>query len=136
MVRRRHGDGCWGAPKGGGVRALAEEEERAAFVRGALFGTVAASELRIRAEAHGLDPAGEYVAVRARLREDVSARKQNDVLGFQLPGNADVVWPPLPTATPDSGSSRPRETLTASLVSAPQGRWSNWQSRTAWQRAH
>ncbi|WP_102141586.1 PucR family transcriptional regulator [Mycobacterium hubeiense] len=68
------------------ARALSEEEERAAFVRGALFGTIAAGELRVRAEAHGLDPAAEYVAVRARLVEKVPARMQEQALGFQLPG--------------------------------------------------
>ena len=68
------------------ARALSEEEERAAFVRGALFGTTAAGELRVRAEAHGLDPAAEYVAVRARLVENIPARTQEQALGFQQLG--------------------------------------------------
>jgi hypothetical protein len=66
--------------------AIAAEEERAMFVRGVLFGTIPATELRIRAEAHGLDPAAEYVAVRARLDEEVPPLKREQVLGFSVVG--------------------------------------------------
>ncbi len=65
--------------------ALAEETRGAAFVRGALFGTVPAAELRIQAEAYGLDPTREYVAVRAWLAEGVSQRKLEWALGFHDP---------------------------------------------------
>lgn len=61
----------------------AEEERRAAFVRGTLFGTVAASELRVHAEAFGLDPDGEYVAVRARLDDGPAGHKLAQALGFR-----------------------------------------------------
>jgi hypothetical protein len=44
---------------------LSEEEHRTTFVRGVLFGSLPSTELRIQAEAYGLDPGREYVAVRA-----------------------------------------------------------------------
>jgi hypothetical protein len=65
--------------------ALAREKRGAAFVRGALFGTVAAAELRIQAEAYGLDPTGEYVAVRGWLAEGASQRELERALGFHGP---------------------------------------------------
>jgi len=64
------------------ARVLADEEERATFVRGALLGTVPPTDLRVRAEAHGLDPTAQYVAVRARRDERVPARVQERDLGF------------------------------------------------------
>lgn len=60
--------------------AVADETRRVAFVRGALFGTVPNTQLRIQAEAYGLDPAGEFVAVRARPNEVVSAHKLQQLL--------------------------------------------------------
>jgi PucR C-terminal helix-turn-helix domain len=50
----------------------AADEHRADFVRGVLLGTVPNAELRIQAEMYGLDPAGEYVAVRARFDQAAS----------------------------------------------------------------
>src|SRR5579875_735082 len=61
--------------------AVSEETCGAAFVRGALFGTAPAAELRIQAEAYGLDPTREYVAVRACLAEGVSQRELERALG-------------------------------------------------------
>lgn len=52
------------------------------FVRGALLGTIPRAELRIQAEIYGLDPAGEYIAVRARLGEDVAQRQVEQALGL------------------------------------------------------
>jgi hypothetical protein len=49
------------------AHALSEAEHRTTFVRGVLFGSLPPTELRIQAEAYGLDPGREYVAVRARL---------------------------------------------------------------------
>lgn len=65
--------------------ALAEESRGAAFVRHVLFGGVGAGELRIQAEAYGLDPHGEYVAVRAALGRGVVSRKLEWQLGFHRP---------------------------------------------------
>lgn len=65
--------------------ALAEEERGTAFVRSALFGTAPAAELRIQAEAYGLDPTREYVAVRAWLGEGSSPRKLERALGLHGP---------------------------------------------------
>ena len=62
--------------------ALADQERRAAFVRGALFGALAPAELRIQAEAYSLDPAREYVAVRARPSADGATRELERALGF------------------------------------------------------
>lgn len=66
--------------------AVAEEERRENFVRGVLFGTLASSDLRVGAEAYGLDPDCEYVAVRARLGDGVHQRKLEQELGFHAPG--------------------------------------------------
>lgn len=62
--------------------AFTEEQRRVAFVRGTLLGTMSAPELGVQAEAYGLDPAREYVAVRAQLHEGVSQHKVERVLGF------------------------------------------------------
>ncbi|WP_082966986.1 CdaR family transcriptional regulator [Mycobacterium sp. 852002-51163_SCH5372311] len=64
------------------AQAIAEEERRTAFVRGVLMGTLPVAEVAVHAEVYGLDPAGEYVAVRARLGEDVHQRALERVLGF------------------------------------------------------
>lgn len=60
---------------------LAADERDAVVVRGALFGTVPVTELRIQAEAYGLDPTREYVAVRAWLPDAVPQRKVMRELG-------------------------------------------------------
>jgi hypothetical protein len=62
--------------------ALADQERRVAFVRDALFGALAPAELRIQAEAHSLDPARDYVAVRARPSADGTMRELERALGF------------------------------------------------------
>jgi len=62
--------------------ALADQERRAAFVRGALFGALPPAELRIQAEAYALDPSREYVAVRARAPGGVATRELERALGF------------------------------------------------------
>jgi PucR-like helix-turn-helix protein/diguanylate cyclase with GGDEF domain len=67
------------------AQAIAEEERRTAFVRGVLLGTLPVAEVAVHAEVYGLDPAGEYVAVRARLGEDVQGVHQRTLeraLGF------------------------------------------------------
>ncbi|MCS4257872.1 hypothetical protein M2405_006199 [Rhodococcus erythropolis] len=64
------------------TRAIAEEERRAAFVRDVLFGTVPSSDLSVTAEAHGIDPTGDFVAVRARLGDGVQNRKLEIAMGF------------------------------------------------------
>lgn len=65
--------------------AISEEARGAAFVRGALFGTIPAAELRIQAEAYGLDPTRKYVAVRAYVAEGVSQRGCERALGLHDP---------------------------------------------------
>jgi hypothetical protein len=62
--------------------ALADQERRAAFVRGALFGALPPAELRVQAEAYSLDPTREYVAVRARAPEGGETRQLERALGF------------------------------------------------------
>jgi hypothetical protein len=66
--------------------AIAAEEERAIFVGGVLFGTIPTTELRVRAEAHGLDPAAEYFAFKARFVENGAPLKQKQALGLGVPG--------------------------------------------------
>lgn len=63
----------------------AADERHVQFVRGALLGTIPGAELRMKAEAYGLDPAGEYVALRARLDQNVSLRQLEKVVGFHDP---------------------------------------------------
>jgi PucR C-terminal helix-turn-helix domain len=65
--------------------AVAADEGHAKFVRGTLLGTIPTAELRIRAEVYGLDPAGEYVAVRARLGHDVPQRQFEQAVGLHDP---------------------------------------------------
>jgi hypothetical protein len=61
---------------------LAESERRTAFVRGTLLGTVPGAALRIHTEVYGLDPAAEYVAVRARRGDDLHQHNLEQALGF------------------------------------------------------
>jgi len=65
--------------------AHAEQGRRAAFARGILFGEVPAAQLRISAEAFGLDPASEYVALRARAADSLAVHKLEQALGFDDP---------------------------------------------------
>lgn len=62
--------------------ALADQERRAAFVRGALFGGLPPADLRVQAEAYALDPGREYVAVRARALSDGTTGELERALGF------------------------------------------------------
>ena len=64
--------------------ALSEEQHRIGFVRGVLFGSLPPSELRFQAEAYGLDPGREYVAVRARLGRSVTQDKLERAFGRGL----------------------------------------------------
>ena len=66
---------------------LAESERRTAFVRGTLLGTVPGAALRIHTEVYGLDPAAEYVAVRARLGDDMHQHNLEQALGFPTPAS-------------------------------------------------
>lgn len=63
-------------------RASADGKRREAFVRGVLFGTLPSHELQAGVEAYGLDPAAEYVAVRARIGDRNHQRKLEQALGF------------------------------------------------------
>jgi hypothetical protein len=65
--------------------AVAADKCHARFVRGTLLGTIPGAELRMHAEVYGLDPAGEYVAVRARLGHDVPLRQLEQALGLHDP---------------------------------------------------
>lgn len=65
------------------AQAVAVDDDRAKFVRGVLLGAIPAVELRTQAEMLGLEPAGAYVAVRARLGDDVSRRELEQALGFR-----------------------------------------------------
>ncbi|QZA17142.1 helix-turn-helix domain-containing protein [Mycobacterium malmoense] len=67
--------------------ARGSDECRANFVRGALLGTISRAELRVQAEIYGLDPAAEYVAVRARLGENLAQRKLERTLGLHDPAH-------------------------------------------------
>jgi PucR-like helix-turn-helix protein/diguanylate cyclase with GGDEF domain len=68
--------------KAGRTLVLAEGQRCEAFVRGTLFGTVPIAELRIQAEAYGLDPTVDYVATRARLESDAARHTLETALGF------------------------------------------------------
>jgi PucR C-terminal helix-turn-helix domain len=59
-----------------------EHERRAAVVREALLGTIAPVVVRAHAEAYGIDPAHEYVAIRAELNPDERTQRMRQ-LGFQ-----------------------------------------------------
>lgn len=63
----------------------AADERHAEFVRGTLLGTVPSAELRMKAEVYGLDPGGDYVAMRARLDRDMSQRQLEKAVGFHDP---------------------------------------------------
>ncbi|GKT30425.1 hypothetical protein ADUPG1_001510, partial [Aduncisulcus paluster] len=65
------------------LEARREDDGHADFVRGALLGTISRAELRIQAEIYGLDPAADYVAVRARrLGENLTQRELERTLGL------------------------------------------------------
>jgi PucR C-terminal helix-turn-helix domain/GGDEF-like domain len=112
------------------AQALAADEGRATFVRATLLGTIPSAELRIQAEVYGLDPAGEYVAIRARLSQDVAQAQLEQTLGFQDPAQdrrglcalvdgdlAGLLSTPPPTqvdAVVGFGPPRPLEHLTES----------------------
>jgi hypothetical protein len=68
--------------KAGRTLVLGEGQRCEAFVRGTLFGTVPIAELRIQAEAYGLDPTVDYVAARARLESDAARHTLETALGF------------------------------------------------------
>ncbi|WP_078058467.1 PucR family transcriptional regulator [Mycolicibacter icosiumassiliensis] len=62
--------------------ADALDSGRTRFVREVLLGLVPAVELRARAEMYGLDPAGAYVAIRARLEDGASLHDLQHGLGL------------------------------------------------------
>jgi hypothetical protein len=66
------------------AHALSEAEHRTTFVRGVLFGSLPPTEPRFQAEAYGLDPGREYVAVRARLGQGVTQDKLERAFGRGL----------------------------------------------------
>lgn len=70
------------------ARALAEEERRTTFVRGALFGTIPTADLPLHAEAYGLDPTGDYIALGARLTGGATAQELERALGFDAFGRS------------------------------------------------
>jgi PucR C-terminal helix-turn-helix domain len=59
-----------------------EHERRSAVVREALLGTIAPVVVRAHAEACGIDPAYEYVAIRAEMNPDERTQRMGQ-LGFQ-----------------------------------------------------
>jgi hypothetical protein len=61
---------------------ITELEERRQVVRGALLGTLAPEDLRVRAERSGLDPTREYVAISSPLPEDGTTTALERRLGF------------------------------------------------------
>ena len=65
--------------------ACTEEDRRAAFARAVLLGTVSPAELRIDAEAYGIDPVGEYVAFRASMPRHHGSRRFVEALGLGDP---------------------------------------------------
>jgi hypothetical protein len=67
------------------AQAIAEDARRTAFVRGVFLGTVLVTELPVHAEVYGLDPAGEYIAVRAQLEDGVDQHQLERALGFGDP---------------------------------------------------
>ncbi|WP_281373844.1 PucR family transcriptional regulator [Mycobacterium vicinigordonae] len=67
------------------TQAIAEDARRTAFVRSVLLGTVAVTELAVHAEVFGIDPVGEYVAVRARLEDTADQHRLERELGFDDP---------------------------------------------------
>jgi PucR-like helix-turn-helix protein len=62
--------------------ARRDQDHRARLVRGALLGTIAPGEARAHAQAYGLDPDAEYVAIRARPAEGVPHHRLERALGF------------------------------------------------------
>lgn len=63
--------------------ALAEQERRAVFVRGVLFGAMAPTNLRMQAESYSLDLTRDYVAVHARAAADASIADLERALGLR-----------------------------------------------------
>jgi PucR C-terminal helix-turn-helix domain/GGDEF-like domain len=61
---------------------ITELEERRQVVRGALLGTLAPEDLRVRAERSGLDVTRQYVAISCRLPEDGTTTSLERRLGF------------------------------------------------------
>lgn len=64
------------------ARARQDQERRALFVRGLLFGTLAPSEIGVQASAYGIEPARKYVALRARLNGNESVAAFGRQLGW------------------------------------------------------
>jgi hypothetical protein len=62
--------------------ARQDQEHRATFVRGILFGGAPPSEIRVQSTAYSLDPARQYVAVRGRAGDDQARYKLERALGF------------------------------------------------------
>lgn len=62
--------------------ARQDQEHRATFVRGVLFGGMPPAEIRVQATAYTLDPARHYVAVRGRAGDDQARYKLERALGF------------------------------------------------------
>jgi hypothetical protein len=62
--------------------ARQDQEHRATFVRGVLFGGLPPAEIRVQATAYSLDPARQYVAVRGRAGDDQARYKLERALGF------------------------------------------------------
>jgi hypothetical protein len=62
--------------------ARQEQEHRAAFVRGVLFGGLPPAEIRVQAEGYSLDPDREYVAVHGRAGDDQARHRLERALGF------------------------------------------------------
>ncbi len=62
--------------------ARQDQEHRATFVRGVLFGGTPPAEIGVQATAYGLDPARQYVAVRARAGDDQARYQLERALGF------------------------------------------------------
>lgn len=60
----------------------ARDTGRPRFVRDVLLGLVPCTELRMRAEMYGLDPAGEFVAVRGRPGDGIPPHRFEQTLGF------------------------------------------------------
>jgi hypothetical protein len=59
-----------------------DQERRAAFVREMLFGTLTPAEVRTHAGAYGLDPARDYVSIRARAVAESARPALERALGF------------------------------------------------------
>lgn len=114
--------------------AIRPDQGHTDFVRDVLLGRISHSELRIRAEMYGLDPAADYVAVRACLGEDIAHCRLERILGLRdsvrdrtglvaiVDGDAAGFLSAAPPNCSDSvvgfGPSRPLERLSESYRSA------------------